>query len=153
MVTSHVSLQHLFDYDDWANREVWKAVDAEGLQSTRSGEILSHILETEYLWYARIEGHYDHIQSVWTKRCLEHPDAHIDDLRRKWSDLLHKITPTELKKKMRYRNTKGIEFENSIQQMLVHVIHHGTYHRGQIAQEMRNAGKEPASTDYIGWLR
>jgi uncharacterized damage-inducible protein DinB len=30
---------------------------------------------------------------------------------------------------------------------------HGAYHRGQIAQLLRQNGAQPAATDYIGFVR
>ena len=38
--------------------------------------------------------------------------------------------------------------------MIVHVVNHGTYHRGQVATMMRQLGAKPAeSTDMIVFFR
>jgi len=38
-------------------------------------------------------------------------------------------------------------------EMLLHVVNHGTYHRGQIAAKVRELGGKPVSTDYIYYTR
>jgi uncharacterized damage-inducible protein DinB len=54
---------------------------------------------------------------------------------------------------MTYRNSKGLEFTNSVGDTLTHVWLHGSYHRGQIAQAIRRAGHEPVNTDFITFVR
>ncbi len=44
-------------------------------------------------------------------------------------------------------------FTNVIQDVLFHFINHSTYHRGQIAIQMKEAGLEPIATDYIFFKR
>ena len=55
--------------------------------------------------------------------------------------------------RVRYRNSAGNDFDNSVGEILTHVAMHGHYHRGQIARTMRAAGREPVYTDYIGYVR
>jgi uncharacterized damage-inducible protein DinB len=56
-----------------------------------------------------------------------------------------------------YHNSKGERWVNAVGDIFQHVMMHGTYHRGQIATLMRQAGVNPAYTDYIeavrrGWV-
>jgi uncharacterized damage-inducible protein DinB len=55
----------------------------------------------------------------------------------------------ELDRKIRYANSKGQPFNNSVRDMLFQVINHSTYHRAQIATEFKNNGLDPLLTDYI----
>jgi uncharacterized damage-inducible protein DinB len=43
----------------------------------------------------------------------------------------------------------GDSYQNKIEDILIHVGNHGTYHRGQIAMLLREKGYNPVSTDYI----
>ena len=54
---------------------------------------------------------------------------------------------------MRYRNTKGDEYANSVLDILTHVVIHGAYHRGQIARIIGRAGGQSPNTDYIAFIR
>jgi len=55
--------------------------------------------------------------------------------------------------KINYKNSIGNVFENTIQEIFFHFINHSTYHRGQIAMLMKQAGLEPINTDYIFYKR
>jgi uncharacterized damage-inducible protein DinB len=47
----------------------------------------------------------------------------------------------------------GKYFENNVQQIMIHLVNHGTYHRGQVAMLLRQKGFEPVNTDYITYDR
>jgi uncharacterized damage-inducible protein DinB len=150
---STISIGKLFEYDDWANRATWQSLVSNQLTTGRAAELFSHVIETEYLWYARIEGRYEHIKSVWTGSGIQDAVHKLDDLRDRWSALIRQLTPAEWARKLTYRNTKGIDYENTIQDILTHVVFHSTYHRGQVVLEIRRAGGEPPLIDYIARLR
>ena len=59
----------------------------------------------------------------------------------------------QLQRKVAYRNSAGLAFESTIEDMLLQVVLHGCYHRGQIAMLVRGAGAEPSPTDYIAFVR
>ena len=44
-------------------------------------------------------------------------------------------------------------FRSSLHDILMHVIMHSAYHRGQIAADMRASGAEPVYTDFIHAVR
>jgi uncharacterized damage-inducible protein DinB len=48
-----------------------------------------------------------------------------------------------------YQNTKGEAYQNTIKDIMFHIINHSSYHRGQVMMLVRNAGLEPIPTDYI----
>jgi uncharacterized damage-inducible protein DinB len=50
-----------------------------------------------------------------------------------------------------YRNLRGIMVSLPRWALLRHVVNHGTYHRGQIANMMRQVGVAPPATDYFLW--
>lgn len=50
---------------------------------------------------------------------------------------------------LHYKNLKGEAYDRPIWQVLLHVVNHGTYHRGQVASMMRQQGHQPPSTDLI----
>jgi uncharacterized damage-inducible protein DinB len=54
---------------------------------------------------------------------------------------------------IRYTNTKGQTFENSVRDILFHVANHTTHHRGQIVAAVRQVGGEPFASDFILFAR
>ena len=59
----------------------------------------------------------------------------------------------DLNSPIHYRNTKGKEFSNSVDDILYHIINHSTYHRGQLMSELKSQGVMPISTDFIFFKR
>ena len=64
-----------------------------------------------------------------------------------------KLADAGLSTIVRYKNTKGDEYVNSVLDMLTHVVIHGAYHRGQIARIIGRAGGQTPNTDYIAYVR
>jgi len=59
----------------------------------------------------------------------------------------------DLGREIDYRTSDGRAFRSTIEDILLHVALHGSYHRGQIALLIRGGGGEPASTDFIAFVR
>jgi len=67
-----------------------------------------------------------------------------------WMRTLHE---EDLSRRVDYTNSQGERWSNTIEDILTHVVLHGTYHRGQIATIVRQSGETPAYTDYIHAVR
>ncbi|MGB0887672.1 MAG: DinB family protein [Vicingaceae bacterium] len=52
-----------------------------------------------------------------------------------------------------YQNSKGVNYNNTVQQILFHISNHNSYHRGQLISELKNQGIEPIISDYICYRR
>ena len=53
-----------------------------------------------------------------------------------------------------YKNMKGDPYENVVEEILYHLVNHGSYHRGQLVTMLRGAGvTQLVSTDLIAWFR
>jgi uncharacterized damage-inducible protein DinB len=74
-------------------------------------------------------------------------------MRTQWETYLRALPAGAFDENIEYRNTKGEEWSSRVEDILTHVLMHSAYHRGQIALEMRTAGAEPASTDFIHAVR
>jgi uncharacterized damage-inducible protein DinB len=70
-----------------------------------------------------------------------------------FSALLASLDHSALEADVPYTNSAGIAFRTSRLDILLHVALHGCYHRGQVALTLREAGVEPAPTDYIAFAR
>jgi uncharacterized damage-inducible protein DinB len=58
-----------------------------------------------------------------------------------------------LRDNVKYRNSKGEPWSSRVEDILIHVLFHSAYHRGQIALQMRASGLTPAYTDFIHAVR
>jgi len=59
----------------------------------------------------------------------------------------------DLEQVISYVNTSGDAFSDPMHDIIVHVLNHSTYHRAQIAKEMRMHNIDPINTDYITYVR
>jgi len=143
---------NLFSYDDWANREVLASLHAVASPPARSIQLLGHIVSAERLWLERLLVQKQ-TAPVWPILTLEQCKLEIDQLPELWKDYLNRIGEAGLTRSLMYKNTKGESFSSQKQDVLLHVIMHSVYHRGQIAADMRAAGFTPAYTDFIHAVR
>lgn len=145
------SLQHyrrLFQYDAWANREVLTNLQNSAALPPRALKFFAHIIAAEILWLERIKGGRPSI-AVWPELTLPQCEAQLVTITRLWQDYLANLTPAELAQPVAYTNTKGETFRTPLEDILMHVVMHAAYHRGQIATEVRANGVTPAYTDFI----
>lgn len=141
-----------FAWNDWANRETLSSLARAGDPPRRAVGLLGHLVGTEHLWHARILGSGSPM-AVWPELPLEGCGVEIARLAGLWRDLLGGPRGARLAEPVDYVNSKGERFTSSVEDILTHVVFHGSYHRGQIAAKMREARLEPAYTDYIHAVR
>ena len=73
---------------------------------------------------------------------------------RQWKEWIGNAGEHQLDHVFQYQNLKGEQFKQPIFQMLLHVFNHGTYHRGQLVNILRQLGVEKIPrTDFIDWSR
>ena len=141
-------IQRLFTYDDWANREVLSSLQAVQVAPPRSVKLLAHTLSAEKLWYQRLQLQRQ-TYPVWPEFSLEHCKLEVEEMPRLWKVYLESLKEDGLTCLLSYKNTKGESFSSSKEDILMHVVMHSAYHRGQIAADMRAAGCAPLYTDFI----
>jgi uncharacterized damage-inducible protein DinB len=151
-VTMLEHITSLFSYDDWANREVLRSLQSLNSAPERSVKLLAHIVSAERLWLERL---LDQKQTwpVWPLFTLEQCKSDLAQLSALWKNYLTSLGEAGLYQSLTYNNTKGESFSSQKRDILLHVVMHAAYHRGQIAADMRAAGFTPAYTDFIHAVR
>jgi uncharacterized damage-inducible protein DinB len=145
-------ISKLFSYDGWANREALSSLRTADTPPARSIGLLAHIISAERLWLERLELQKQTLP-VWPTFNLERCSAEIDQLANLWKNYLASLGEPGLTDTINYKNSKGEHFTSQKQDVLLHVITHSAYHRGQIATDMRAGGFTPAYTDFIHAVR
>ncbi|HEV3205468.1 MAG TPA: DinB family protein [Terriglobales bacterium] len=142
----------LFTYDDWANREVLANLQAAPAASPQSLKLVAHVLAAERLWLERLS-QQEQTLPVWPQFTIEQCDDQLAALASLWKNYLAAGSEAELEKSVSYRNSKGEAWSSRKEDILMHVIMHSAYHRGQVATAVRAAGSTPAYTDFIHSVR
>ncbi len=141
-------LRRLFTYDDWANREAMAALRAAGTPPKRSLQTMAHIIGAERLWFHRLTREEEPVV-IWPDFCVDECERHVRALPRMWAPYLSGLTPARLDETVSYVNSKNERWSSALGDVLMHVVMHSTYHRGQIARELRREGHTPSYTDFI----
>ena len=148
------SIQHfsrLFAYDEWANREVLAAFRASP-PPPRSLQLMAHLLSSERLWMERLELKPQTLP-VWPDFARDECDRQAADIAALWKNYLAHSGEADLAQSVSYQNSKGETWASRKDDILIHVITHSAYHRGQVAMMVRAAGSTPAYTDFIHSIR
>src|SRR5579884_3678718 len=125
-------LRKLYVYDYWANREVARALHAAPQPPERSVRLMAHEVGTEWTWRSRILAEQSRM-AVWPQLTVEQLLQEVDALQSAWQSYLGHLTPGLLQETAAYVNSKGNHFSNEVGDILMHVVMHSAYHRGQIA--------------------
>jgi uncharacterized damage-inducible protein DinB len=152
--------EELYAYNRWANARTLEGASGlspEELSRAVGGSFstvlgtLTHLVGAEWLWLERWRGA--------SPRALPGGFTGLEDLRGRLAEveagqkeLLGGLTSDGLKTKITYVNFAGETRTYALGDLLVHVVNHGTYHRGQVATLLRQLGKKPLSTDYLLYL-
>lgn len=163
MLISAGILRSHIDYTAWASKRIVEAaghLNAEELTrnfGTADKSVLGTLVHTfaaDRLWMGRISGNIP-------ARFLEvEKDMHMHVLRDDWPVVYdrYKAWTAELTGEaahavLAYKNMKGEAFESPIWQVVLHVVNHGTHHRGQVAGFLRSMGHTPPPLDLIAFYR
>lgn len=145
-------LGKLVDHLAWADERVIDSLRAMPHPDARALELYAHIVGTEHTWLARILERPPR-EKIWPELTIAEAAALGVENARALRVLLESLTAEQLQRKVAYTNSAGLAFESTVEDMLLQVVLHGCYHRGQVALLVRGAGGEPSPTDYIAFVR
>lgn len=146
-----VSLARLFAYDAWANAESLNAVRDAGAPPAAL-RLMAHVAAAGELWKGRLHGDATPVV-VWPELAGDEVGRRLDRLAAAWPAFVRGLSAVELARSVPYVNSKGESWSTSVEDILVHVVLHAAYHRGQVAHVLRAGGAAPAYTDYVHCIR
>lgn len=115
-------------------------------------ELYAHVLGAEHVWLSRIHSRPPAL-AVWPALSLDQCGEIARVNHESFQDLIGTLDPAALARQISYRTSAGDSFTSTLEEILLHVSLHGTYHRGQIAMILRQSGEIPAPTDFIAFAR
>jgi uncharacterized damage-inducible protein DinB len=142
----------MFEYNHWATGESVKLVVKEKPDNKRIFELLSHIINSQRIWLKRVL-QSDVIPDPWEMHSLHECAELSKQITTDWIIFLEGLDKEDLDRMIEYKNNKGEGWQNTIGDIVAHIINHSTYHRAQIAQLLRQSGKKSPKTDYIAYQR
>ena len=146
-------VDRLLRYDGWAATRVLLALKSASTLNPKALRLLAHLLVAERVWYLRLQGEDTTGMNLSPELSLEECEQLAEQNRNGYHAYLTALSAEKLDSVVTYRNSKGVEFQTSVKDILLHVMLHGAYHRGQIATAVRADGGVPVDTDYIIFTR
>jgi uncharacterized damage-inducible protein DinB len=117
-------------------------------------DTLNHVYLAELVWFRRVQGHQDaKIADLESPVDLGALGRAWQELHQGWIDWSRSLSNDDLQKPLISHNLKGAEVQTPYWQIVLHLVNHGSYHRGQVATMLRQAGIKPPGTDLIAFYR
>jgi uncharacterized damage-inducible protein DinB len=148
-------------YNIWANERIAtllknipvELLDVEVKSSFPSlRKTVHHIWDAELIWLSRLEG-----RKISWPPTAEFKDPAIDDLlktSREFHNFVESKGETYLHAGTSFHDSKGNPYTMNNTGIIMHVVNHSSFHRGQIVTILRELGQtELPSTDFIRYLR
>lgn len=147
-------LQNLMAHMRWADARVADALEHDATPDADATRLFAHVASVEHLWYARIHSQVA-AYPVWPTLDVAAARAIAAEHADLFDTLLADATtdPRALTREVRYRSSAGRDYRGAVTDIITHVAMHGSHHRGQIARQLRAAGREPPYVDYIEFTR
>ncbi len=141
----------LYRYNAWANARVLGAIQQQKVADDKILTLMSHVLTAQLIWLHRIMILPLPDLELWKQYTLDQLIEMSEEASDRW---LHYIAEHDsFDTMLRYNNYIGHSYENKVENIMIHLVNHGTYHRGQVALLMRERGHEPINTDFITYDR
>ncbi len=141
----------LYQYNQWANKRVLGELENQEVEDKEILTIMSHVVSALFIWLCRIEGGSPEAYPLWKQYPLIGLVKMNEEITGRW---LKFVKETEdFNRELVYNNFVGDPYKNNIEQIMIHLVNHSTYHRAQVALLMRQKGFEPINTDFITYDR
>jgi uncharacterized damage-inducible protein DinB len=111
-------------------------------------DTLNHVYLAELVWFKRIQGENKRLAELESPADAEALASVWPGLHRSWLDWVGDWSGP-----FTFRNNAGAEITMPYWQIAMHVVNHGSYHRGQFATMLRQSGTAPPATDLLIYYR
>ncbi|MEW5596778.1 DinB family protein [Peribacillus frigoritolerans] len=152
----------MYNYHAWANgviidrlNELPEHIYHKEIQSGFSSvsKVLSHIYLTDYAWFDIISGiRMNEAMASSSELKEEVEKKSIEEMKKKFIDLYERnkalLSTVDMEKVMVVDNPYAGSLETTISESVLHVVTHGSYHRGNIATMLRQMGHTSVMQDF-----
>jgi uncharacterized damage-inducible protein DinB len=161
-VITAATLQEHLAYTVWASTRILGAVtqlSAEELAhdfKTADQSIvgtLAHIFAADRVWIGRVDKAPPAVFISDADRSLPALHEQWPRVHAAWLQWTCELTDEAAQANFTYQDLKGKSWTQPIWQVVLHVVNHGTHHRGQVSGFLRILGHTPPRLDLIEYYR
>jgi len=144
-------LLETFAYSDATNRELLPVI-ARMPDNTEAVKFMSHLINCQYKWMARVLGNNEQTKMDWWEPL--YPLESLEEEWRKslasWQEYLRSHTDEEIETEVKYIGYDGTYFAATPKDIALQLNYHSIHHCAQIQRIIREQGLTPNFVDYIG---
>ena len=157
------TLCELYEYNYWARDRQLQACGAltqeqflrpMGSSFSSVRDTLVHLLGGEWVWLERWRGRSPTMRAAEEFAPEKFP--RLSTVQDRWREVetgvreyLAGLKEEALARPVTYTNLKGETWTYPLWRMLLHLVNHQTYHRGQVTTLLRQLGVQPVQIDYL----
>lgn len=148
------TIKSMMDHMYWADGVILDALEQSGTKNKELLKLVRHVAIAERVWLLRLNGKGSAKYSLWEE--AEDPTAlrtMFEENAKQYQLYIEGLDQSQLDEMINYANQSGVPFRTSVRDILLQVLLHGQYHRGQINRALRSESAEPAPVDYIKFAR
>lgn len=145
-------LKNLFEYENWANREITDCLLKMEDPPEKVMSLISHIINARIIWLERIKN-ISQSAAVWQVYNKSELMETLNKSASRLMEFMSKIEDKDLETVIEYTNTKGEKHSSTVKDILTHLLFHSPYHRGQIVLLIKPLVPVLPYTDYIHFAR
>ncbi|BFT72597.1 DinB family protein [Paenibacillus sp. P36] len=150
MKTIKCMMDHLY----WADERILNALEESETKNKELLKLVRHVAVAERVWLSRLQGKGTAQYTLWEEtEDLNAIRTMFEENAEQYRVYIEELEESMLDEMIDYANQSGVPFRTSIRDILLQVLLHGQYHRGQINRALRIESAEPAQVDYITFAR
>jgi uncharacterized damage-inducible protein DinB len=157
--------RQFYDYHCWANKRVLNHIEnlpeETAYQEVKSvfpsvSDVLLHMCRADYIWLKTLSGatYKEVIDSVGkfeaAHRNMAAIKEHVAELEAQYHDFFSR--QTDFEQQVSFQHPTHGTLETTYADVILHVVNHGTYHRGNVTAMLRQLGHTGVPTDYVYYL-
>lgn len=146
------TIKRMMDHLYWADGRILDALEASETKNKDLLKLVRHVAVAEQVWLSRLQGESSSQYSLWEEAEELTPIRMMfEENAEQYRLYIERLEESGLEEMIDYQS--GVPFRTSVRDILMQVLLHGQYHRGQINRLLRMESAEPVQVDYITFAR
>jgi uncharacterized damage-inducible protein DinB len=140
-----------FEFEYWSNGTILKALRSLKEKDERALFLFSHLLSSHCMWLSRVNK-TGFTCTLFQERTLDECEQLMKENLEGWKKYLSDKSATDLEQTIEFMvawETNPTKRKISIEDALVHLINHSSYHRGQIIAGIKGKVDELPLSTYV----
>jgi uncharacterized damage-inducible protein DinB len=114
---------------------------------------LVHVFGADRIWLARVRGEAVHTFLTGADYHLSVLQNDWPALHQQWTQWASALTDDAAVAAISYSDMAGNLWQQPLWELVLHVVNHGTHHRGQVSGSLRAMGHVPPKLDLVNYYR